>query len=317
MTTVPDLAVDGRTRWTADLTFLSLRSGAPSDGFPTFSIRVPLIQQRRISVAELLWLADVARSAGLDVEVCDGWETHGRTYCQMNPKGVVCHHTAGPATGDMPSLDLLIRGRSGLPGPLAHYGLGRGGKVYVVAAGTANHAGAGGWKGLDSNCDVVGIEAENTGKEPWPKRQLDAYVALVAAICEHLDIDTSMVAAHREWAPRRKPDPHSIDMDEFRHWVDQARSGVAAPAAAQVPTQPTIAFQVGRVIVSQRVNDFHPDVRRAQGLLSAYSPVSPGSLDGVAGPKFDTSVRAFQQLKGLPMTGDADEATWRALEGVD
>lgn len=264
---------------------------------------------------QLLWLADVARSAGLDVEECDGWQTRGRTYCEMRPKGVVCHHTAGPASGDMPSLGLLIRGRKGLPGPLSHYGLARSGKVFVVAAGTANHAGRGGWNGLESNCDVVGIEAENTGREAWPKTQLDAYVALVAAICDHLDIDTAMVAAHREWAPQRKPDPHSIDMDDFRGWVDSARSGARAPSRPPSVIAATIELRVGRVLVSQQTNDFHPDVRAAQGLLHAYSPVSPGPIDGVAGPKFDRSVRAFQQLKGTPITGEVDEATWRLLEG--
>jgi hypothetical protein len=34
-----------------------------------------------------------------------------------------------------------------------------------------------------------------------------------------------MVAGHKEWAPVRKPDPHSLDMDQFRDWVRQARSG--------------------------------------------------------------------------------------------
>lgn len=268
-------------------------------------------------MANLLWLSEVATKAGLNVEECEGWQTRGRVYCSMNPKGVVCHHTAGPASGDMPSLNLLIKGRKNLPGPLAHYGLGRSGKVYVVAAGTANHAGSGGWNKLKSNCDVVGIEAENTGKDPWPKKQLDAYVALVAAICEHLKIDTKMVAAHREWAPKRKPDPHSIDMNQFRTWVDSARAGGEVKSEPPRQQKPDIILQIGRVLVSKNVNDFHPEVRRAQGLLAAYSPVKPGAVDGVAGPSFEKSVRAFQLLKGLPVTGEVGEETWRALEGVD
>lgn len=268
-------------------------------------------------MANLLWLADVARDAGLDVVEVDGWKTRGRTYCTMRPKGVVCHHTAGPKTGDMPSLNLLIVGRKGLPGPLSQYGLGRSGKVYVVAAGTSNHAGAGGWKNLDSNCDVVGIEAENTGDEPWPKKQLGAYVVLVAAICDQLGIATSMVAAHKEWAPGRKPDPHSINMDEFRQWVGDMRSGTAVEPKPPRQKKPDIAFDVGRVTVAQTINDFHPDVRRAQGLLWAYSPVSPGTVDGIAGPSFDRAVREFQVLKGLASDGIVGEKTWRALEGAD
>lgn len=268
-------------------------------------------------MTNMLWLADVARNAGLAVEESKGWETRGRTYCSMRPKGVVCHHTAGPATGDMPSLNLLITGRKNLPGPLSHYGLGRSGKVYVVAAGTANHAGAGGWNGLSSNCDVVGIEAENTGKDPWPQTQLDAYVVLVAAICDHLGVDTKMVAAHREWAPTRKPDPHSLDMNQFRDWVDRVRAGDTVRAKPPAQKKPDIVMEVGRIIVSKNLNDRHPEVRRAQGLLTAYSPVKPGAIDGLAGPKFDQSVRAFQQLKGLAMTGEVGKDTWQALEGVE
>ena len=268
-------------------------------------------------MANLLWLADVARNAGLDVVEVDGWETRGRTYCTMRPKGVVCHHTGGPKSGDMPSLNLLIKGRKGLPGPLSQYGLGRSGKVYVVAAGTSNHAGSGGWKRLDSNCDVIGIEAENTGRDPWPKKQLEAYVTLVAAICEHLGIDTSMVAAHKEWAPGRKPDPHSINMDEFRQWVDEARGNGEVHTKPPRVKKPDISFDIGRVTVAQTMNDEHPDVRRAQGLLSAYSPVPPGAVDGIAGPKFDRSVREYQTLKGLERDGIVGEKTWKALEGSD
>ena len=40
-----------------------------------------------------------------------------------------------PTAGDMPSLNLLIGGQKGLPGPPTHYGLDRSGKAYVVAEG--------------------------------------------------------------------------------------------------------------------------------------------------------------------------------------
>jgi hypothetical protein len=47
----------------------------------------------------------------------------------------------------MPSLRLLIKRRSDCPGPLCNVGLARSGAVYVIAAGRANHAGKGGWRG--------------------------------------------------------------------------------------------------------------------------------------------------------------------------
>ncbi|MBV9957318.1 MAG: peptidoglycan-binding protein, partial [Acidobacteria bacterium] len=74
--------------------------------------------------------------------------------------GVVCHHTVGPSTGNMPSLNTLINGRPAraaspghkaqraLPGPLAQLGLARDGTFFVIAAGRANHAGPGSFQGI-------------------------------------------------------------------------------------------------------------------------------------------------------------------------
>ena len=177
----------------------------------------------------LLWLADIARDAGLDVTEIGGWETRGRYDFDGTPWGVLCHHTAGagPSAGDIPSLHELIHGR-GLPnplsGPLCNYGLARDGHVYVVAAGSANHAGEGHWPGLPTNHAndrLVGIEAENTGyvqgphAEPWPIVQMDAYVRLCAAILEHIDEPVTHCLGHKEWAPGRKTDP-TFDMHLFR-----------------------------------------------------------------------------------------------------
>ena len=109
-------------------------------------------------MTRILWLADAARATGYPVVETAGWRTRGSD--RFDPRGVVWHHTAGRSTGDMPSLDLLIRGRADLPGPLAHFGLGRSGTIYVVASGKANHAGYGGWNGYSGNASVLGIEAE-------------------------------------------------------------------------------------------------------------------------------------------------------------
>ena len=46
------------------------------------------------------------------------------------------HHTAGTA-----SLNVVAKGRSGLPGPLAHGHLNKAGLLTLVSAGRANHAG--------------------------------------------------------------------------------------------------------------------------------------------------------------------------------
>jgi hypothetical protein len=73
----------------------------------------------------LNWLPQVLKGAGLKVATVDGWENRG-VGDVGNTVGVICHHTAGPRNGNMPSLDTLLKGRSDLPGPLAQLGLGVG-----------------------------------------------------------------------------------------------------------------------------------------------------------------------------------------------
>ena len=181
-----------------------------------------------------LWLADALRAEGVTVEEHPGWRERGSAT--FNPKCVICHHTAGPARGDAPSLGVCINGRPGLPGPLCQIVLARSGTAHVIASGRANHAGRGGWRGLEGNTSVFGIEAENTGLgEPWSPVQLAAYVACVAALCRRGQIPVGMVCAHREWAPGRKIDPKGIDMTRFRADV-LARLGNVSPPPTRPPT---------------------------------------------------------------------------------
>ena len=90
----------------------------------------------------LLWLADVLKNAGLKVAQIPGWQDRGRGDVGQI-LGILCHHTAGGKNGNMPSLDLLVKGRPDLPGPLSQLGLGRDGTYYIIAAGRCNHAGKG------------------------------------------------------------------------------------------------------------------------------------------------------------------------------
>lgn len=167
-------------------------------------------------MARLLWLVDAAQATGYPVVEVNGWQTRGSIL--FNPKALIWHHTAGPTTGDMPSLNILINGRTGIPGPLSQYGLGRSGSIYVVASGRAHHAGAGGWAGLSGNGSVVGIEAEHTGRSgvAWPAVQLDAYRKLSAQILRRLGVSPLYMCGHKEWAPTRKIDPIDLDMNNER-----------------------------------------------------------------------------------------------------
>ena len=171
----------------------------------------------------MLWLAKTLRDAGLKVIEAPGWHTRGKdtVFSAMDPKVVIAHHTATPITwADHNVENLLINGRTDLPGPLCHLGLRRDGTYVVIASGVANHAGSGSWQGVTGNRRAIGIEAYNDGRgETWPKAQLDAYDRGCAAILYKLRLSSFALCGHKEWAPRRKIDPTGINMTDMRSRV--------------------------------------------------------------------------------------------------
>ncbi|CAF3620036.1 unnamed protein product [Rotaria socialis] len=171
----------------------------------------------------LTGLADILRGAGLNVVEEEGWKTRGHSI-MSSVKGIVVHHTAGPATGEYPSLKIVRDGRSDLPGPLSQLGLGRSGTWYVIAAGKSYHAGSTKDDTLFGNSNAIGIEAEGTGlpadnssHKNWPEVQWQSYVRGVKALQAAYGVPTSNVLGHKEAAvpAGRKIDPN-FSMDEFR-----------------------------------------------------------------------------------------------------
>lgn len=164
-----------------------------------------------------LWIPEALEEYDLDVEEVPGWETRGSTA--FNPVGVVGHHTAGPKTGVRPSLKVCVNGREGLPGPLCNVFLDRNGVAIVVAAGRANHAGKGGFKGLVGNSSMFGIEAEDDGDGTWTDAQLEAFPKVVAALLSITGMNEVWYCSHRTWAPTRKIDPTNIEDTWMRSQV--------------------------------------------------------------------------------------------------
>lgn len=166
-------------------------------------------------MAYQLWIADAAREAGLKVVEQPGWKTRGSK--DFDPQAVIAHHTV--IDDDLAAVRVVRDGRPDLEGPLSQFVLGKDGTVYVIAAGKANHAGEGIWKGISGNTHFLGIEGVNKGDgTPWPVVQLDAYKRLVAALLKHMKKSAEYVAGHKEYAtPKgRKIDPRGIDMLLFR-----------------------------------------------------------------------------------------------------
>lgn len=167
------------------------------------------------------WLADAALLTGHPVVEVAGWKTRGHGGLTA-VEGVVCHHTAGPAKGEYPSLGVVRDGRAGLPGPLAQLGIGRSGTIYVIAAGLSYHAGTSKWAGYTSlNSRFIGIEAESTGTaNDWTPEQKDCYPRLAAALLHYMRRNASRCAGHKEIAPGRKIDPANWDMSGMRTQVE-------------------------------------------------------------------------------------------------
>lgn len=257
---------------------------------------------------QLTWMPTVLQAAGLKVAEVQGWPNRGRAE-MGTVRGVMCHHTGTAAPGNMPTLNLLINGRSDLPGPLAQLGLGRDGTYYVIAAGRANHAGSGTWQGVTTgNSSFIGIEAENAGTpaEPWPGVQLDAYQRGVAALLKRIGQGADWCVAHREWAPGRKPDPHSIDMAGFRRLV---AGFMTQPSDRRIPAKDKDDRPTLRRSSPTNPRFLVQEVQRKLGF-------SADKVDGFFGPMTEAAVRRFQSAHGLVPDGIVGPSTWAALATV-
>lgn len=255
----------------------------------------------------LTWLPTVLLDAGLRVAEQPGWRTRGRADVGTI-EGVICHHTAGPRTGNMPSLGIVTSGRPDLPGPLSQLCLGRDGTFFVVAAGRANHAGAGNWQGVTTgNSSFIGIEAENTGQttgpnaDPWPDVQLDAYRRGVAAILEKIGANAIMCCGHKEYAlpVGRKPDP-TFDMRDFRLQVAAIMAGTA-PLPSVIP-----AVDSGNRPTLRRGGEGGELVRLIQTRIGI-------AADGTFDARTEAALRQFQRDHGLVPDGIAGPRTWATI----
>lgn len=170
----------------------------------------------------------ILRREGVRVAEYPGWRTNERDDETGKPFGpvhmILNHHTVATA-----SLNVVAKGRSDLPGPLAHAHLNKTGLVTLVGAGRANHAGLMAKNAyesflnelsvhpfpdkstgtVDGNDVSYGIEIENLGDndDVYPEAQYDAVVRFNAAIARHYGWSADSVACHKETSVEGKVDP--------------------------------------------------------------------------------------------------------------
>lgn len=162
---------------------------------------------------------DVLQKAGLPVIVLPGWAGRDNGYEFPYIRGATIHHTAGSPTSTVDGeLNVLVNGRTGLPGPISQFMVGRNGVWYCVADGCCNHNKVG-WAGPNAgfgNRHLIGIECQHSGAgEVWTPVQYSALVAGTAALSRYYRFPVDLIGGHKEHQPGEKVDP-SFSMTVFR-----------------------------------------------------------------------------------------------------
>lgn len=143
------------------------------------------------------------------------------------PVSMIVLHYTGMQSGEA----AIARLRDPVAKVSSHYVVGEDGSILrlVDEGKRAWHAGTSHWRGLtDVNSASIGIEIVNPGHEfgyrSFPDPQVEAVIALVAAIKERHGITRGDVVGHSDVAPTRKRDP-----GELFPWHRLARLRLALP----------------------------------------------------------------------------------------
>jgi hypothetical protein len=262
-------------------------------------------------------LPALLRAAGLDVVVVKGWRLRGRPG-SFAPVGVLNHHIGTSAKGWSLARELAYAkwmfqiGRRDLPAPLVQIGLGRSGRVYLGAAGRANHAGkaksSGSVSAGDGNTLYVGIEWMLSGSEVIPAVMMKAGAILNAVLTEKVTAggkgtSVATISCHYQTSVTGKwdiGDPRGIpfrghkvlDVGKFRKAVAAERTRLYHPAPvppAPKPSPPTAKptlrwngrlLNVDSPIFAKPPKQHHWDPKVGDR-LSAWNKVKAGeALDG-------------------------------------
>ncbi|MEO7727517.1 MAG: N-acetylmuramoyl-L-alanine amidase [Burkholderiales bacterium] len=126
-------------------------------------------------------------------------------FDERRPNYVILHYTSNDSAE--PALRTLRDPASKVS---AHYLIARDGRIYALVdeRTRAWHAGVSSWGGdQDINSASIGIELDNSGKEPFAAPLLERLFALLADLKARYSIPAANFIGHSDVAPRRKVDP--------------------------------------------------------------------------------------------------------------
>ena len=184
------------------------------------------------------------RRRGATVWEWSGWDGRGNAgVSQINPVGAVLHHTA---SGYGSAFQVLVTGRSDLPGALCNFSGNSDGSFTAIASGLAYHAGQGAGPSLgplasvagNMNGRTVGLEIVYPGNTPMTQAQYDSMILFGRVVADlFAGGNADVIRAHAEtngWPGDGKWDPgfapgQTINMDTVRNLI-RNYSGPVSPA---------------------------------------------------------------------------------------
>ena len=261
-------------------------------------------------------LLRAVKKAGVKYVVVKGAASRGHG-AMGTIRSVLAHHTAGPKTGDHPSLNVVAYGRPGLSGPLSQFFLSRNGTVYIVAAGVSYHAGRV-KSSAYQNSHALGIEAEATGTSSWPDVQMDAYAKLCKALIEEFDLPVGRVVGHKEaCSPSgRKIDPN-FNMSQFRGKIAGAKGGVSVSGGSTGGgggKKYKVVSKTADLGLYDKDGNGHTRIKDWQKNALGYSDKE---ADGYFGPDTRDDTKELQLqlgLRGKDVDGMVGDTTLKAWE---
>ncbi|MGO9774351.1 MAG: N-acetylmuramoyl-L-alanine amidase [Roseiarcus sp.] len=226
----------------------------------------------------------------------------GERRARARPDCIILHYTGMPTAEE--ALALLRDPASQVS---AHYFVWENGEVAQLVAEDkrAWHAGVGSWGGeADLNSASIGVEIVNAGHDgalpPFPRRQIDAVIALCRNVAARRAIRPERILAHSDVAPARKRDP-----GEKFPWDVLARARVGHW------TRPAAITGGGLFAAGQE----GPPIRALQAMLALYG--YGVALTGVYDAQTRAVATAFQRhFRPERVDGEADSSTIATLRAL-